>query len=76
MIWALSEEPFTGNCNARFVCTTVFANTEKNVELMRAKLHVIELECTECCGTLSFWCDFFQEDPVSIQTQIDDCAEV
>lgn len=32
------------------------------VELLQARLNVVELETTGCYGTISFWCDYYSED--------------
>ena len=32
------------------------------VDLLMARLHVIELETQGCYGSFAFWCDYYQED--------------
>lgn len=37
------------------------------VDLLMARLHVIELESQGCYGSLAFWCDYYQEDTEAVK---------
>ena len=40
----------------------MFCKYQNSVELLQARLKVVELETGGCYGTLSFWCDYFKVD--------------
>ena len=46
------------------------------VELLMARLLVVELESANCYGSLSFWCDYYQENPEAIKDQAKERGEV
>ena len=40
----------------------MYCKYRDSVELLQAKLKVVDLETSGCYGTLSFWCDYFKAD--------------
>lgn len=46
------------------------------VELLMARLQVVELESHGCYGSLSFWCDYYQENPEAIEDRAKEHCEV
>ena len=40
----------------------MFCKYSESMNLLLARLHVVELETKGCYGTLSFWCDYYWED--------------
>lgn len=44
-------------------CTNrMYCKYRDSVELLQARLKVVDLETSGCYGTLSFWCDYFKAD--------------
>lgn len=49
-------------------CTNrMFCKYRDSVELLIARLKVVELETSGCYGTLSFWCDYYREDEQKVK---------
>lgn len=46
----------------KFCENSRFCKYRDKVELLQARLNVVELETKGCYGTLSFWCDYYSED--------------
>lgn len=44
-------------CKGHMLC-----RYRRAVDLLMARLRVIELETQDCYGSLAFWCDYYQED--------------
>ena len=40
----------------------MYCKYRDSVELLQARLKVVDLETSGCYGTLSFWCDYFKAD--------------
>jgi len=47
----------------------------ESVELLQARLNVVELESKGCYGSLSFWCDYYAEDDVAVTDMIREHCE-
>lgn len=45
------------------------------VELLMARLRVVELESSNCYGLLSFWCYYYQENPEAIKDRAKERGE-
>ena len=46
----------------KFCVNSMYCKYRDAVELLQAKLKVVELETDGCYGTLCFWCDYYRED--------------
>ena len=46
------------------------------VELLMARLKVVELESHGCYGSLSFWCDYYQENEAAVAEYRKECVKV
>ena len=57
-VWWKEQCKFCKNC--------AFCKYRESVELLQARLHVVELETSGCYGTLSFWCDYYVEDEKAV----------
>ena len=57
---------FKGNVywkdQCRFCTNRMFCKYGDAVELLQARLKVVELETVGCYGTLTFWCEYYKED--------------
>lgn len=60
----------------KFCKSWMLCQHRKAVELLMARLRVVELESENCHGSLSFWCDYYQENPEAIKDQVKECAKV
>jgi len=49
-------------CKGHMLC-----RYRRAVELLMARLRVIELETQDCYGSLAFWCDYYQEDAEAVK---------
>lgn len=58
-------------CKGNTLCTYSYS-----VNLLMARLRVIELETQGCYGSLSFWCDYYQENPEAIKDRAKERGEV
>lgn len=43
----------------KFCKNGMFCKYKERVELVKARLEVVELESRDCYGILSFWCDYY-----------------
>ena len=50
-----------------FCKNRTFCKHRDAVDLLKARLHVVELETKGCYGTLSFWCDYYFEDKQKVK---------
>ena len=50
-----------------FCVNRMFCKYSGQVELLQARLHVVELQTKGCYGTLSFWCDYYREDEQKVK---------
>ena len=46
----------------RFCVNSMYCKYRESVELLQARLKVVELETSGCYGTLCFWCDYYREN--------------
>lgn len=53
-----------------FCRNRMFCKYSGNVELLQARLHVVELQTSGCYGTLSFWCDYYNEDAQAVKEKL------
>lgn len=62
---------FKGNVYWKEQCdfceNRMFCKYRDAVELLQARLLVVELETKGCYGTLSFWCDYYCEDKQKVK---------
>ena len=54
----------------------MFCKYREAVDLMLARLRVVELESSGCYGSLTFWCDYYCEDEQAISDMLKEHAEV
>lgn len=59
-----------------FCTNRMFCKYKGQVELLMARLHVVELQTEGCYGTLSFWCDYYREDEQRVQYMASQRGEV
>lgn len=53
-----------------FCANRRFCKYSESVELLQARLRVVELETSGCYGSLSFWCDYYDEDTQAVKDRI------
>lgn len=58
-------------CEGNMLC-----RYRRAVDLLMARLRVIELETQDCYGSLAFWCDYYKENPEAIKDREKECAKV
>ena len=62
---------FKGNVywkdQCKFCKGNMLCKYRRAVDLLMARLHVIELEMQDCYGLLAFWCDYYQENTEAVK---------
>ena len=62
---------FKGNVywkdQCKFCKGNMLCKYRHSVDLLMARLRVIELDTQGCYGSLAFWCDYYQEDAEAVK---------
>ena len=53
----------------RYCVNGMFCKYRDAVELLEARLKVVDMETSGCYGTLSFWCDYFKADEDKVKSE-------